>query len=54
MSLNDFLLWEVDETTGQGRMLTPAEGKARRAAAIAASQGNRSTFRPTSKYELDD
>lgn len=54
MALNDFLLWEKDETTGRGRLLTPAEGKARRAAAVAASRGERTVFRPTGKYELDD
>ena len=61
LALNDFLLWQVDEETGVGRMLTPAEGKARRATAIAAAaEADRRHLAPIDvppagkKFILDD
>ena len=54
VTLNDMLLWETDELTGKSRMLSPAEGKERRAAQVAALTASERAALPPSKYALDD
>ncbi|KAK6725754.1 hypothetical protein RB195_004211 [Necator americanus] len=52
--LNDMLFWTVDEETGEGHMLTPAEGRLRRQQLERERDREKSRSKVLPKFDFDD
>ncbi|CAJ0596249.1 unnamed protein product [Cylicocyclus nassatus] len=52
--LNDWLFWTVDEETGEGHMITPAEGRKKREELEREVDRQRRHVKALPKFDLDD